>query len=414
VVGLDSTAVVFYKISAPNVGREETAAIVKMQAESLLPLPEDQIEVAWRSAPSTNGTVDVTIAVARRDYLQKFAQEVHAFEPQIILPACEGTVRAWQDLFSERERQALVLSIGARSSQISSVNNGLVTNAAVLDTGMNDLAAADPDPASPSGFAALMERFGQDLRTALDSFGWNEAAPWPMFVLSDGGDAIEHVVAALKATGLNVQVSLPKAQTLRMPAEFNAGDIYEYRAPLGLALMRLDTPARGLDLLERFAEAQEQEKVKSARYSTTLAAALAVAMLVALIAVTYFIDVASEKRLTALVNQPSFTEAMERQTLLKTVARYRPDVLELLTEISAGENNGIVLDDFQFKKGQLVSITGQADNMEQMWKYQANLLDQKNLKDVEIPSQSQDSKTKKIKFTMTFHYKNFTKKGEAL
>ena len=47
--------------------------IVRMQAESLLPLPPDQIEVAWRTMPGTNGNVDITIAAARREYLQKFA-----------------------------------------------------------------------------------------------------------------------------------------------------------------------------------------------------------------------------------------------------------------------------------------------------------------------------------------------------
>ena len=90
VVGLDSTAVVFYRISAPHVGKEETAAIVKMQAESLLPLPEDQIEVAWRSRPSSNGTVDVTMAAARRDHLSRLAEDVRAFDPQTVVPACEG------------------------------------------------------------------------------------------------------------------------------------------------------------------------------------------------------------------------------------------------------------------------------------------------------------------------------------
>ncbi|MBN1361279.1 MAG: hypothetical protein JW993_11835 [Sedimentisphaerales bacterium] len=413
VVGLDSTAVVFYKISTPHVGKEETAAIVRMQAESLLPLPQDQIEVAWRTAPSTNGTVDVTIAAARRDYLHRFAQDIRAFDPRNILPACEGTVRAWQELFTEGRQHAVVLSIGASSSQISLVGNGLVINAAVLDTGMNDL-AADPDPTSASGSVALSERYAHDIRTVLESLAWKEAASRPLFVLSDGGGAIESVIAALRAAELDAKASLPKAAALRVPPDFGSRDVYEYRVPLGLALMRLDAPPRGLDLLERIAEARQQEQAKSAWYSTALAAALAVVMLAALIVVAYFIDVASEKRLTALVSQPPFKEAAERQALLRTVARHRPDMLGLLTELSAGENNGIVLDDFHFKKGQLASISGRADNMEQMWKYQANLLDQKNIKDVEITSQSQDAKSKKITFTMAFHYKNFTKKGGSL
>lgn len=414
VVGLDSTAVVFYRISAPHVGKDETAAIVRMQAESLLPLPGDQVEVAWRSTPSTNGTVDVTIAAARRNHLRRLAEDVRAFNPRAIVPTCEGTVRAWQELFSQRQRHALVLSLSARTTQLSLVSNGLVTNAAALDTGVEDLKAADPDPASPSGFAALTERFVRDLRTVLDSASWKEAAEWPLFVLSDGSDTIEGVVAALNAAGLHASTSRPQMQALRLPAELSTSDIYEYRVPLGLALMRLDAPPKGLDLLERIAEAAQQEKARSAWYSTALAAAVAVVTLVALIVVTYFVDVATARRLTALVEAPAFKQASERQTLLRTVARHRPDMLGLLTELSAGENGGIVLDDFHFKKGQVASITGQADNMEQMWKYQATLLDQRSIKDVDISSATQDTKTKKIKFTMVFHYKSFTQKGQSL
>ncbi len=414
VVGLDSTAVVFYKISAPHVGKEETAAIVRMQAESLLPLPQDQIEVAWRSAPSSNGTVDITLAAARRDYLHRFALDVRAFEPRTIVPVCEGTVRAWQELFSEREQEALVVNIGARSTQVSLVNNGQVTNAAVLDIGTDDLGTTDSDSASSSGFTALIERFEHDVRTVLDSFGWKEAAPWPLFVLSDGSDTIKTVIAFLNAAGLNAKASLPQAQALRLPPDIGTADIYEYRAPLGLALMQLDAPPKGLDLLERIADAREQEKVKSARYSTALAAGVAVVMLVVLIATAYFVDVASEKHLTALVNQPAFKQARERQTLLKTVARRRPDMLALLTELDAGENSGVILDEFHFRKGQLASIIGQADNTEKMWEYQGNLLNRKDLTDVEISNATPDSKTKKIKFTMVFHYKNFTKKGASL
>ncbi len=50
VVGLDLTGVAFYRISAPVVDEHEMAAIVRMQTESLLPLPPDQIEVAWRAS----------------------------------------------------------------------------------------------------------------------------------------------------------------------------------------------------------------------------------------------------------------------------------------------------------------------------------------------------------------------------
>jgi Tfp pilus assembly protein PilN len=105
---------------------------------------------------------------------------------------------------------------------------------------------------------------------------------------------------------------------------------------------------------------------------------------------------------------------MQQQAVVKTVARHRPDILDLLTEINAGQSDGVSLDSLHFKKGQVVSVTGQAGNMEQMWKFQANLREQKGIKSAEISNATPDTKTKKIKFTMTFHYKEFTKKEAAL
>jgi Tfp pilus assembly protein PilN len=89
-------------------------------------------------------------------------------------------------------------------------------------------------------------------------------------------------------------------------------------------------------------------------------------------------------------------------------------VLQLLTDINAGPSDGIVLDTLHFKKGQTVTIAGRADKMEQMWKFQTGLMDQKGIEDVEITNQTADAKTKKIRFAMTFHYKGYTKKEAAL
>jgi hypothetical protein len=413
-VGLDATAVAFYKINAPNVGREETDAIVRMQTESLLPLPPSQIEVAWRALPSTNGNVDVTIAAARRDYLRRFANDTRPFRPQTFLPACEGTARTWHDLFSERERLALIISIGVQNTQVCMVQNGYLANAAVLDVGMDDLCVVAGEAGTSSEATEVTERFALDIRSVLESFQWSPSVTWPMLVLSDGSERISRVVTALNAAGLDIKESLPKPQVLGMPVGLDPSDLYEYRAPVGLALMLLDGPVEMLDLFARLSEADQQKKARSAWHSTRLAGIVAAVMLAVLVATWYAGDVISERRLSVLVAQPEFEQARERQTLLKTVARHRPDLLGLLTEINAGENNGIVLDTLHFKKGQTITLVGRAGNMEQMWTFQKDLLTRKGIKNVTISNNAQDPKTKKIKFTMVFHYRNLTKKDAVL
>ncbi len=414
VVGVDSTAVAFYTINAPKVGPDEMAAIVQMQAESLLPLPSSQIEVAWRAMPSTNGTVDVTLAAVRRDYLRRFSNDVKVFAPGTILPASEGLARSWYELFSEREHQALVVSINALNTQICLVIDGQVANAAVLDTGMEELSVVETTPTGASQTIEIVERFAQDMQVVLRSFGRSESNSWPIFVLSEGSDNIERIVEALKEAGVDARTVTPKSRLLGIPAELGPEDVYAYRVPIGLGLMALDGAGTALDLCRRLNAEHEEKKVKSARYSTTLAGIIAAIMLIALVVAWYLTDVTSAKRLNALVSQTDFEQARQHQVLLKTIARYRPDLLALLTDINTGEHNGIILDGLHFKKGQLASVTGQADKEDQMWAYQQYLLEQKSIEDVEIASQAQDPKTKKIKFTMNFHYKSFTKKGAGL
>jgi len=413
VVGLDLTGVAFYRISTPTVDEHETAAIVRMQAESLLPLPPDQIEVAWRASPSNNGNVDVTIAAVRKEHVHKFAASVRDFRPRHIFLSCEGTAKAWQGLFAEREREAFLVSIGEENTQVCLVQNGLVTRAGVLDIDTTDLAPSAGDGVAAS-LPGAVERFAHDLRIMLASFGWNETGSRPVLVLSDGGEAIQRIANLLNGAGVPAKVSVPSIEHLKAPVGFGAKEAYEYRTPLGLAMIALEKPSATLSLFDRVLEEQEQQKAASAWRSVVLAGAAAAAMLIALLVTAYLTDVASAKRWDALARRPEFQAVLQQQALIKTIARHRPDILEMLTEISAGENEEIVLDNLHFKKGQAVSVTGQAGNMEQMWKFQANLREQKGIKDAEIVSAAPDTKTKKIKFTITFQYKEFTKKGAAL
>ncbi len=410
VIGLDPTAVAFYQIQAPAVGAEETASIVRMQAESLLPLPPEQIEVAWRTIPSTNGKVNITLAAARKEYLQKFAGSVRGFRPNRILLSCEGMVRAWRSFFADVERQALLVSIGTENTQVCLVEDGLVTHAAVLGTGTIDLARPD----EPDETAEIAGRFAQDLRVVLGSFGWDEVSNWPVLVLSDGGAVLEHIVQSLNAAGLPARVTTPRARDLRLPPGFEMKDVYEYRVPLGLALAALDAPATALDLFTHIQELPDPQKAKANWYSLVLAGAVAAAMLIALVVTWRTVDMALARRLNQQVTDPNFEAARQHQALIRTVARYRADLLQLLADLNAAPSDGIMLDTFHFKKGQTVTVTGQAGNAEQMYKFQTGLLKQKGVSNVEISNSATDPKTKKIKFTMTFQYKNFTKKDAVL
>jgi len=419
VAGFDSAGVVFYRLDLPTVPEKEIAAMVKLQAEARLPLPAEQMELAWRAGQVQNGKVPVTIAAARKELLEKFVENVRGFEPEKILLDCEGIVKAWRAFFSGDGRNAVVVSMTPRNTQVCLAQNGRLSNAVVLDMGTEDFAQTTQ---GLSDFAAgrledqteTTERFVQDIRSVLELFGYSGLAGLPVFVLSDNSVVHEAIVSSLKSAGLNVRAAYPQVAKLDARTTLSSEDIYEYRVPIGLALTALDGDTEQLNIFEHLYSPPGEAKSRLRLYSPKAAYAIAAVMLVLLVIVAYAVDVASpgaiEKRLNRAGANTDIDLLIQRQRLIKSVASQRPDLLELLNKINAGDNKGIMLDKLDFKKGRPVSISGQTKDAEQMYKFQRSLLAIKGITDVKIQNPSRDNKTKKLKFTMTFHYWKFTKK----
>jgi len=413
VVGFDSTGVAFYRIDAPVVGEDQIESLVKMQAEAMLPLPAEQMEIAWRQGAARNGKVPITIAAARKELLQALVDSVRSFEPARILLDCEAIVTAWRAAFSQSKQDALVVSLSGRSTQLCLVEGGHLSNAVVLDIGLEDYLQTSvnlPGGADLFDQSGVTDRFSQDIRSVLESSGYSEQTHLPVLVLSDGGEAIESIVSCLRSAGLDAGVALPEAGILRSQSGFSPAQVYEYRLPIGLALMAIERPADGLNLFENLYEPTGTKRKDYGLHSLKIAGAIAAVLLTVLAIVSYGLDVATEKRLSQLTAEAGFKELVQRQTLLKTVAQQRPDLLQLLSDVSSGDSRGITLDSFYFKKGQPITISGQVQENDQLYDFQKSLLSKKGVTDVNIQNTSRDSKTKRLKFTMTFHYKTFTKK----
>jgi len=408
VVGFNSAGVAFYRIGVPAVGEEETAAIVKLQAETRLPLPTEQMELAWRTGQMRDGQVPLTIVAARREQLQGFVEKVRDFEPAKILLDCEGIVKAWSVFFTGDETTAVVVSTGARNTQVCLVEDGRLSNAVVLDVGTEDFAAEGDFV----GNTETTERFVLDMRSVLELFGYTERAELPVFVLSDGSAIYVGMVSSLRSAGLNARAALPEIKKLGAEEELEVEEAYEYRVPIGLGLMTLDEHADELNIFERLYNPAGEEKKGPWWYSPIVACAIAAVMLVLLVVVSYAVDVASPKaitkRLEASLSDTNMNMLMQRQELIKIVALQRPDLLDLLKQVSASGDRGIKLESLYFKKGQRITISGQAPGNEQLYKFEKSLQDQKGITDVKMTS-SPDAKSKKLKFNITFHYKNFTR-----
>jgi hypothetical protein len=491
VAGFDSAGVVFYRVDLPTVSEAEIATMVKLQAEARMPLPAEQIQLAWRADQAQNGKVPVTIAAARKERLQKFVENVRGFGPEKILLDCEAIVKTWKTFFSGDGRNAVVVSMTTQNTQVCLAQNGQLSNAVVLDTGTEDLSKTTKDLLVP-GTGVLTdqtettERFVQDIRSVLELFGYAGQTGMPIFVLSDDSAAHEVVVSCLKSAGLNVRAAFPQIDKLDTRTSLRPADIYEYRVPIGLALTAIDGDTERLNIFEDLYCSPGEAKSKRRSNSTKAAFAVAAVMLVLLVIVSYAVDVISPRTIKRRLEDVGLGSAIhqltERQKLIKSVASQRPDLLELLNQIhtsflfstkldyqsdldkgtiseelqqkfeenktplsqratvsveQAGTrwlitnrskkysvrkegsrlkiydttaNAGITLDKLDFKKGRPISITAQTKDAEQMYKFQKSLLAIKGITDVKIQNPSRDNKTKKLKFTMTFYYRDFTGK----
>ena len=408
VAGFITAGTIFHRTTVPDVGDKEIESIIQLQAETRLPLPPEQIELIWRADQLQDGQMGVTIAVARKEQLQKFVGKVRCFKPAKILLNCEGIVKIWEVFFSGNKENAVVLSTGSHNTQVCLVEQGRLSNAVVLDIGIEEFSSDVTEQQTET-----TERFAQDMRSVLDLFGCSDQEELPVFVLSDGSASYVSIVSSLRLAGLNARVATPDINGLMAKSELSDEDIYQYRTPIGLALMAFDEGANELNIFERLYNPMQKTVQRHWLYTPKVTIAIASIMLVLLVIVSYAVDIAGpnsiEKRLESSVSDVDMNLLVKRQQLIRTVARERPDLLDLFKVVNESGERGITLTTLFFKKGQPVSIIGQASSNDQLSRYEKKLQNTKGIEKVNYTANT-NTKSKKITFTMTFHYKNFSTK----
>ncbi|MHC4627373.1 MAG: hypothetical protein ACYTDV_10375, partial [Planctomycetota bacterium] len=411
VVGFGSAGTVFHRSSVPPVDAQEIESIVRLQAETRLPLPAEQTELAWRADPVQNGQVGITMVVARKELLSQFVREVRPLDPAKIILDCEGIIKAWRTVFAEHERDAVVVSMAAGSTQVCLARAGRLSNAVILDVGLEDFSSESPaDQADTTESIALdmglenfsaskregqtevAERFVQDMRSVMGLFGFDDPAQVPIFVLSDDNAIYGGIVSSLTSADLSARLVVPNARTLQFQGQSGTQWIYDYRAAIGLGLMALEDDTDELNIFQNVYSRFEGQQKGRWFYSPKVAAVIACLMLLALVIVTYTVDLKSPKSIMARLAAPTaeaktdLDSLVQRQKLIRMVARERPDMLALLKLINDCGERGVLLNSVTFKKDQKVTIAGQVQSSEQLYKFQENLDKDKNVTEVKIPN----------------------------
>ncbi|MBN2272010.1 MAG: hypothetical protein JXN61_15455, partial [Sedimentisphaerales bacterium] len=302
-------------------------------------LSADQMEIAWRAGGARNGQMPVTMAVARTGHLKAFVENVRAISPTQIMLNSEGVIKAWRTFFGGDEAIALVVSAFENSSQLCLTENGVLINAVVLDMGTKEFSSVD-------FHSEAAERFVRDMKGILEMFGYGGSAELPIYVLSDGSEAVSTMVAALESIGLDAKAVKPDVTRIKQSGQLDAEMIYDYRLPIGLGLVGLEARGDELNIFNRLYDPFKKEEAASGFSLIKRSFAVAVAALVLGVFVWYAVDIAKpgaiDKAVKSVLSETDMKEIMNRQGLRRAIAAQRPDILELIqlvNDIARGEDN---------------------------------------------------------------------------
>ena len=94
VAGLEAVGVAFYRMTLPKVGPQETDAMVRMQAETRLPLSVDQMGLDWKTIEVTDAECTAVVAAMRKN--SPGVNEAVSLEPDHIVTEADALVQMWR------------------------------------------------------------------------------------------------------------------------------------------------------------------------------------------------------------------------------------------------------------------------------------------------------------------------------
>lgn len=398
VIGFDSRAVSFHRIPIPPVDKEKLEAVVKMQAEALLPLPLEHMRLSWRVGENTQDGRNCTIAATRRAGLEDFVSSARACNVSKIYLDGEAVVKTWRELFGGTDEKSVIIRIGTSKTAILLAEGGRLSHGAILDMGQRHL--------SETSGGGTTELFVHDVQNVLEMFGVNDLERTKVFVLSPDTESCRDLVLHLKNSAMTVELAKPSKNLLHESSEVSTADIYENLEAVGAAMLALDSDGDTIDLFDDLHVRSEPDSTSESLKVIKRASLISLVMLILFFAVSYMVDRASLAKLST--EQAGIL--VEQQKLRELIVRQRPDILNLLSMISRSLPEGMIVDSFEFEKGRPVTLSSHGPSYEKVYEFQKALEKQKNITDVEIQKAVFDEKKKQVSFKMAFHYGRFTRK----
>lgn len=407
VAGLEAVGVAFYRMTLPKVGPEETEAMVRMQAETRLPLSADQMGLDWKTVECSDSERVASVAAMRRN--SPGVNEAVALEPEHIVTEADALVQMWRWGCAQTAPDVILMSCSQHHTVVCCVRDRVLIHASVLDLGLDDLGADDTtSEAASAADTGPTGQFVQDLQGVINSYQATLPDCREVTLLSDGSDALKSVVQTVSQAGLAVSETLPHEAVFTGHMPLEVSDLYAWRVPIGLALCALNQAPTHYELFKDQCGCLDgKQNPVTGPILPWLAAAVSICLMIGTL---YAVDVRRHEKLTSLTNAPEVAQFQKERAYQRGVARQRANLLELINVVTSKEYKGITLDTFTYKRGQPVKLVGRADKPPMWYTFDEAMTNLKGVTQVKRDKTVQDKKDKKTKFGISFHYKTYTQK----
>jgi hypothetical protein len=388
----DTAQVGFYPFAVPLVEGPKLEAFISTQAEAVIPMPLTQAAFTWRIVQQDSTVQRGFFCAVRRSYFQEL-MGLAARRIDSILPDATGLARAWAAMFESTSQPALLIQLRRHHCILALCEQEKLIRAA----------AADWD--GPSITTLL-----RDLPSLLETLQVSSSIPFYITGPKSEAKALCEALTNAGKTTFLWQISENKIHALGLttaPAE-----VLDCPQAAGLALAALDEEAPEFDFIRR-PKTQTDAVAVWDKKALIRGLSIAAVMLFLFLAVSYRTAQkeirAIQQALTAAHQDTTGEKIIARQQMRERIARARPDVQELLTTLNTCAGNDVLVDSFNFKKGQPVRIVAKTGSFERVYAFQKKLQEYTGISNVKLISPTMDEKKKQVQFTMTFAYRNFSR-----
>ncbi|MHC4553463.1 MAG: type IV pilus biogenesis protein PilM [Planctomycetota bacterium] len=394
VVGVDSAQVRFVDVSLPPVDESQMESLLKVQVETKLPMPVEQMSLAWSQKPGAEG-IDCTVAATKAEWVN--ASMVLPAELTHCTIAAQGLVEIWKRASVGQSRCVLLEQQESRFL-MALVCDGRMQSSLVIDAEMGD----DTDQ-------VLGELVVQDILQALDGLSIEQGRP-SVVILSESAAQSQALKIRLEECGWDAELCSPD-EILSQVLAGGEPAVSDLKAT-GLALLGFSPEQIEYDFSKAIKAETQRRQVQAGALNLRNAIAITLGLVVLSMAFSYWAMKKDVSRMQAVLTEKtdelSAEQILKEQQFRESIARARPDMQDLWEKIQLSQE-GVLLDSFEFEKGKPIKITAKGGKYDSVYKFQKTLESQSGISEVKLIEPRYNEKEKKTYFTMTFKYKHFSK-----